>query len=1312
VEKTEGDGSATNPTTSICDQYVFNTVITRAQSLVVCVGNPFLLFSIEKSTPGYSIYCWREYLKRCQEAVSLLLTPQCHKVGEPVVQEHIHKLYSEVFGELHMSLDHYSPCSEVRDSILQAYWRAYQKALQNIKVLLGTAATGDNNYVLQEGTPQNMIVTLGTTANGDSAYVLQPDQSQFSDEAPEDAAMEGPPIECHLECNTYRNCVAIPVDKKELPITILGLNNRRCALEGARVNVCVYTDSNRCGCVCEVVEQGPQRQFVCRVDNQNAIFLYPIDRKSPKLVNLPGLSHEILQRVSNREIIEDELKKSQHAVTIFDPTSLYESGKKVEIPRIKDVIPLSIAQKLLFVVWYLRWTQKHRNPLGVVVAAMPKGLTLYHGERLLLAHHHINTAPVDDLDDDEDLTITAPEPYYDHAFTIDPPEAQVFDDALTLEPVAGDDDECYHLGVHITNVGGAVRKESGVDVGAVERGTAVYGSKFSTIYYPLLPRRVRNTLSLSRGKETSVISYTCQVRINGKNFRIVPDTINIHESRVLSRAQLTYEETQHLLTGAHDTSLTNKVTEYNNALPRNNTFRLKQRLTLLLRISESFFRDRMQSDDVDYSIEGVDEQTSPQAYFLVSELMIWANRIAAEHTLAVFPQLALLRRQKPPNREQLESALDKCKEIVAHSPVHRTLADNMNIHIEPGPVVIMETVRKQLYDALQTGNSRKMKNLLRNANYYPQLAVICKEVNSTKCRAEYVCSSKLQEQRPLKLNHVRYLMSLPQDDNEVYGHNDLCCLYTHSTSPLRRYIDILVQRLILQSLRLCNKDTNYSVDYLIEICEKCDVKTSNGNKFERDYNCLSIALSLAQCSQFCTVYVTSAERSLNFVIQELEYDCMSMDQRQFRLSSITSNAKPQAPTTSSSEEDDQPEGGRMHVWSIKLTSFTGRKLVSDNFKNVKMYIPKSEESQTEPGGGGELLQDARLTFYLPVSDEDSNEDIHTSGLLLCYRSADFLDKTTSVKAKDWKKITDFIKSSNCDPSPHNVDQLKNLLGSYQQCKPDSDLFPQNVSFLLYEVKRLFKVNENFRVSFTTNYNDYILSPCIQLLEVAPMVNMCIQHSTKPADCFSSPILSHASKVEYSDIHEYIELWESVLLAEAAAQSVGEAEIQLIQNVPLKWPKLHLSTSPDDVFYSPYPNNASIEQHHQHQHCHLSLQTTTEFEERCHDYFDLRVSNLVCARYNIPLGEEKEVNGRKVTTASAVYHFVISHILRNEDGSEAPRTSETSSEQQDKCSEKMSKRILYLKFASKGNARVSPFMKQHLKDSTCEIQVIPLDLPYR
>ena len=59
------DGSTANPTKSICDKFVFNTVITRAQSLVVAVGNPFRLFEIEDKLPNKGYGCWKAFLKHC-----------------------------------------------------------------------------------------------------------------------------------------------------------------------------------------------------------------------------------------------------------------------------------------------------------------------------------------------------------------------------------------------------------------------------------------------------------------------------------------------------------------------------------------------------------------------------------------------------------------------------------------------------------------------------------------------------------------------------------------------------------------------------------------------------------------------------------------------------------------------------------------------------------------------------------------------------------------------------------------------------------------------------------------------------------------------------------------------------------------------------------------------------------------------------------------------------------------------------------------------------------------------------------------------
>ena len=67
-EPIKEDGETCNPTKSVCDRYVFNTVITRARCLVVSVGNPFILLETEKhmiKKYGETGRCWTEYIKLC-----------------------------------------------------------------------------------------------------------------------------------------------------------------------------------------------------------------------------------------------------------------------------------------------------------------------------------------------------------------------------------------------------------------------------------------------------------------------------------------------------------------------------------------------------------------------------------------------------------------------------------------------------------------------------------------------------------------------------------------------------------------------------------------------------------------------------------------------------------------------------------------------------------------------------------------------------------------------------------------------------------------------------------------------------------------------------------------------------------------------------------------------------------------------------------------------------------------------------------------------------------------------------------------------
>ena len=1227
------------------------------------------------------------------ETSSFKLAPQCYEANQTILQHNITtKLYEETFGDLQESLD--SPCGNVQkvtDSILEAYKLAFKsnKACENVKVI------------------------LGNLQNGDRAYVIQRDGTEKTADRPvPESSTVGPPIECYLESFTFRKSIATPLDPSQPPITINGIDNRRGALDGSLVKVVLYEDGDHCGQVCEVLEQGPQQQFVCRVDSDNSIFFCPIDGKNPKLVNLPGLSREMLKKASNDLIIKEELVYKQHAVTVFDPKSFTTPNKvatnanvkfaNIEVPQIKDVIPLSIAQKLLFVVSFLRWNPKYRYPLGVVIAAIPRGLTLYHAQRMLLAHHHINTASVDDVAIDAPVATIDPSlPRYDHALTIDPPEAKMLDDALTLEPISSKDDgHCYQLGVHIANVGRTLnRTETEIDKNARERGTAVYGSKTKHLFYPMLPKQIRENLSLDCDKNALALSITCRVSITGGNIKV--DTIKVHESCVCSRAQLTYKDVQELLNGTKVKSgseMDNKVKKYNNTLPSGGTFGLKQRLAVMLQISEYFLRDRIQSDEADYTIEDDEVLLSPQAYFLVKEMMIWANRIVAEHVLAVFPASTLLRRQKLPNQDQLTKAIEQFKDAVDFSPLYKSLAEMLKISTEPGSFLMMELLRKQLLVALQSGDIRQASNLLRVTSYHPQLAVLSREVNASKSRAQYVCSGQFQEQVKLELQHGDYLVSLTDGQKEVYGHYDQCCLYTHFTSPLRRYIDIVMQRLILHSLS--SSSTKYSLEDFKKICEESNAKVSSAKQFGKEFKCLSLALSLAECSQPCTAYVANVEKSLQLIIRELDCQLLSLDQRSFLLSCITSIAK--RCNVPAPEKNNNTKENKYFVWKSKIASFNMSDYAVSGLMGVRKCASNFKLTKES---------DVLFTVYSPEQLSKSEATGSTSmekefSVLTqqCY-VAEFSNKPLSLGAEEWATVDKFMRQ----PSDDTAVPLKELLMAHNPSEDGDDVkFPPKALFWLYEVKQSFEAYKCFKISLAANFSDYILSPCIQLLEVAPMLNVCVQHSTNPASCFSTPILSHASKIQYNDISEYIDLWEKVLLAEAAVQSVSDdAEVQLIQNVPLKWPTLQQpSTSLDNIHYSPIELSASTEKD-----VGVTLTITDKFMERCGEYFDFKVGSLVCARYNIPLNEEKEVEGRPLGAASAVYHFVIDSISDPDENNDTVNKRRRKKLKKPEC---QSNKIIHLKIVSKEAARVSEFMKPYLEDlnSVCEIQIIPLNLPYR
>ena len=78
VESLNPSGCPYNPTKSLCSPIVFNTAITRAKSLIVAVGNPYTLMTVEENmvtgaeNMGKNKHCWAEYLYHCFERSTIV----------------------------------------------------------------------------------------------------------------------------------------------------------------------------------------------------------------------------------------------------------------------------------------------------------------------------------------------------------------------------------------------------------------------------------------------------------------------------------------------------------------------------------------------------------------------------------------------------------------------------------------------------------------------------------------------------------------------------------------------------------------------------------------------------------------------------------------------------------------------------------------------------------------------------------------------------------------------------------------------------------------------------------------------------------------------------------------------------------------------------------------------------------------------------------------------------------------------------------------------------------------------------------------
>ena len=341
--------------TSIVNKRVFNTVLTRARTLFVAIGNPFYLMQAEgnaSSELGAGI-CWKEYLRKCIESDSIELPPHYSERERQALLE-------KVFDDQD-PLGRYENESDVeQDSILEQYSTQIRRKL----LFIG----GNWVFKTKEEKEDN------TKSTGESSRASN---------------------EWKLVCKSPHLAEAVPKICVLRRFSIQGVMSRGHALNGAVVEVAAdsnqhSTDSSSLplGRVVSVIRQSAQKLFLCRIDQFNSNLFVPLDGLGPKLANLPGVSRKLIQIDKAQKEIEE--RKRGYAAFRKNPVACFDLHgleRDIPIPRLRDVISLESAKKLMFIVKYIQWNENNVYPMAAVVGTFPVAHTQFHATRVLKAYH-------------------------------------------------------------------------------------------------------------------------------------------------------------------------------------------------------------------------------------------------------------------------------------------------------------------------------------------------------------------------------------------------------------------------------------------------------------------------------------------------------------------------------------------------------------------------------------------------------------------------------------------------------------------------------------------------------------------------------------------------------------------------------------------------------------------------------------------------------------------------------------------------------------------------------------------------------------
>ena len=378
--------------------------------------------------------------------------------------------------------------------------------------------------------------------------------------------------------------------------------------------------------------------------------------------------------------------------------------------------------------------------------------------------------------------------------TIDGETARDFDDAVWVDRLSNGN---YALDVHIADVSHYVKPGTPIDEEAFLRGTSVY---FPDRAVPMLPLELSTEIcSLKPGVDRLVLSVQMEIDHRG-------DVLSQRFAKGVIRSveRMTYTDVHALLEG--DAALRQR---YERLVPR---FDLMRELALILN------RKRVQRGSIDFDMpepliefdefgEMVGVKRSPRniAHRLIEEFMLAANEAVAGHLeQAEIPSIFRIHEKPDPKRVM------EFEEIATHF--------GYSLGIGSLPVKRFRTSERQR-------GGRKLRKDVVLAD--DSLAISPRNYQKLVAKVEGKPEERILSYLMLRsLKQARY-------SAENRGHFALAGLsYTHFTSPIRRYPDLIVHRILSASLE--GKAHAFPAERLHLIADDCSTTERRAADAERE----------------------------------------------------------------------------------------------------------------------------------------------------------------------------------------------------------------------------------------------------------------------------------------------------------------------------------------------------------------------------------------------------------------------------------------------------------------------------------------------